>query len=84
MKKLLLIPILLTIGCLNPKQIPNRVVKNPDKFKTSIILDLEHTQDLIWGYSMELDKTFEDTYGRTLVLKRDPEDPTKYTIQTVD
>lgn len=84
MKKILLIPILLTIGCLNPKQIPSRVVKNPDKFRTDIILELEHGQDLIWEFSMKLDETFEDTYGRTLVLRRDPEDPTRYIIQTVN
>ena len=84
MKKLLLIPILLTIGCLNPKQMPSRVVKNPDKFSTDIILELEHGQDLIWEFSMTLDETFEDTYGRTLVLRRDPEDPTRYIIQTVN
>ena len=84
MKKLLFIPILLTTGCLNSKQLPNRVVKNPDKFKLGTFLELEHTRGYVWELEMTLEKPFIDKYGQKMVLKRHPEDPNKYVIQSIN
>ena len=84
MKKFILIPIML-IGCLNPKQIPNRVQKNPDKFVRTILIDVKWNGFDVnqpWRNAIFLDKTLYDNLGSQLTLTQDPDNPDLFWLES--
>ena len=84
MKKFILIPIMF-MGCLNPKQIPNRVQKNPDKFVRTILIDVRWNGNDVnepWRKAIHLDKMFYDNLGSKLTLTQDPYNPDLFWLES--